>query len=726
MRTRTIGLPGAFLLLLPQLAWAQQAATPPAQPSPASDAAAVTPAYNLGRVDFGVRGNSISGDRARYNRFRDVRDGAYVDRFTLHKETDSWIAAGEADHVGYRDQRFSAAFESFGRVKADFLWDQVPLFISGDTRSLQKDLGNGVLGIDDAVQQAIQAGTLTLSNAMTSATAFDLRSRRHMAAFELTYVANRNVDLTFNVRNTERKGYHLQSFALTNSPGGGIAQELGIPTDQRTTDVKAMVEFGNTRALLTAGMNASWFDNRIPTVQFDNPLRLTDISGGASRGLAPMWPSNSNVSFIVNGSYKLPARTRVLGSLSVGRASQDDVLVAGTINTALVAPPLLRSTAAASADVVSMVYGINSRPMDNVWLNARYRYYDFDNHTPHFEANQLVGDWTLGTSVWETEPLSVRHQFLDLDASFTPINHVAFGVGYGRQDDRRTFRIFEETAENTFRMFLDSTSNPYFTLRLKYERSSRDGSGFDSHLLEEVGEQPEMRHFDVANRDRSRVTSIVTVTPAAWLNLNGSVAYGRDEYKDTGFGLRDNRNRTYGVGFDLMPLATVSAGATYQREKYTANQYSRTANPGPQFEDPTRDWWLDTDDRVNTITAYIDLLKTLPRTDVRLGYDLSDGRVAYVYGLPANQTIFTGTASLRQLAPVTNRLTGGRADVQYFLRANLALGLAYWYEDYDVNDLSLNPTTINSLNIGTATIYSGYLYRPYTAHTTSLRMTYLW
>lgn len=732
MRTQSVRLLGSLLVLVPGLAWAQTGTQPPvpppATPPVIETGTDVIPAPgSLARVDFGVRLDSFTGDRARYNRFRDLRDGVFVDRFRLHKETGDWAAIGEAHHVGYRDQRFAGQFESFGRLKAGFIWDQIPLFISGDTRSLQRDLGGGVLGIDDSIQQAIQAGTLTLTNAIVDAATFDMRNRRHVAAFDMVYTATRDVDVIFKVKSTERKGLHLQSFGLLSSPGNGIAQELGVPMDQRTTDVKAMVEFANAKGMLAAGMTGSWFDNSIPNVQFDNPLRFTSISAGPSVGLVPMWPSNSSISFVANGSYKLPARTRALAAVSVGRASQDEALVPATSNTALVAPPLMRSTADARADILSMVYGLNSRPVENVWLNARVRYFDYDNKTPHFEAIQLVGDWSVGSNLWETEPLSVRNRSIDLDASFTPVNYLAFGIGYGRQDDKRTFRIFEDTAENIFRVSVDSTGNAYFTARLKYERSNRDGSGFDPHVLEEVDEQPDMRHYDVANRDRSRVTALVTLTPTPWLNVNGSVATGDDDYDDTGFGLRDNTNRAYGVGFDLMPLETVNLGVSYQREKYTSFQYSRSSNPGVTFTDPRRDWSLDSDDRVNTVTAYVDLLKALPKTDIRLSYDLSDGKVTYVYGItPEGAPILFPTTPLQQLAPVENRLIDARLDAQYYLRDNVAMGLGYWFEDYEVNDLSLNPTTLNALNIGTSTIYSGYMYRPYTAHSVSLRVTYLW
>jgi len=729
MRTSTLSLTGVLLLISPVLAGAQQETQ---RPAPTAPAATVEPAIaaggsNTGRVNFGLRGEDLDGDRARYNRFRDLRDGAFLEGFRLERSTDAWAFLGEADNVGYRDQRFSGQFESFGKLKANFTWDEVPLFISGDTRSLQRDLGNGILGVDDAIQQGIQGQTLTLANAVGGAVGFDMLSKRKVAAFDAVYTANRDVDVVFKVRNTQRSGYHMQSFGLLSSPGNGIAQELGIPMDMRTTDIRTGVEFANTRGMVSAGINASWFDNQLPAVRFDNPLRFTDISAGPSSGLVAMWPSNSLVSFVASGAYKLPAKTRATAAISIGRAEQNEPFVGSTSNTALLAPPLQRANAEGRADVVSMVYGLSSRPMQDLWLNARYRYYDYANKTPVMHAVTITGDWALNLSEQETEPFSVRRGTLDLDASYAPFEYLSVGAGYTREDAERTFRIFEDTTEDTFRITLDSLGNPYASLRLKYEMSERKGSGFDLHILEAVGEQPGMRHYDVADRDRSRVTGQLTLTPTAWLSVNGSVSMGEDDYKNTGFGLRDNDNRAYGIGFDAVAAETVTLGASYMRERYTANQYSRTANPLPNvtFNDPTRDWWLDSEDEVNTLMASVDFIKTIPKMDIRLSYDLSDGEATYVYGQPANQTVFT-TTPLQQLPPVKNKLTGARADAQYFVRPNVAIGGAYWYEAYRVQDFAFNPATINPLAVGTATVYSGYLYRPYTANAGSVRVTYLW
>lgn len=748
MRTRMMILTGALLLVFSGAARAQQeqavqaSTTPTATAVPASTAPL---APKLGQVDFGFRGDSVSGDAARYQRFRDLREGGYVDRFRFAKDTDQWALKATANNVGYRDQRFTMNYQDIGRLKVNAEWNQVPLFISDSTQWLYKDNGNGVLTIDDSIQRTLQTtgtgigtGFNTLRSVLGGASRYDLRSRRDIGTVNMVYTVNQDVDLKFDVRNMNRSGYNLMSFGFGTSPGLNPAVELGVPMDDRTTDVKGAIEFANTQGLFNIGYTGSWFSNHIPTVQFDNPLRADDISGGASSGLAVMWPTNFSMAVNLNGSYKLPARSRASAFISIGRWEQDEALVAPTVNSA-VAPlvgPLERGSAEAKADIVSMVYNFNSRPNDYVWLNAKYRYYDYANKTPLFESPQLVGDWALGTAIWENEPSSLRRNTIDLDASISAHKYLGVGFGFSREDTDRTHRIFEKTAEDTYRVSFDSTGNQYVTLRAKFEHSNREGSGFEAELLDEVGEQPDTRHFDIADRTRDRFTTTLSITPNAYFDVNASVGNGKDKYGATGFGLRNNDNRTWSLGVDVLPSDRINLGVNYGEEKYTAFQYSRTANPlsatDLTFLDPTRDWSLDQDDKVKTFSASADFLKCLPKTDIRLGYDISDGRATYVYNLKPEQRVFT-TVPLTQLSPLKNKLTDGRMDVQYYLRPNLALGGTYWYEDYKVDDFALGAGTLNSLAPanGTSgafgsTIYSGYLYRNYKAHTGWLRVTFLW
>src|SRR5262245_29809982 len=109
------------------------AATPAvAQQAPA---AAPPPAPVTGEAEFGGRVGSVSGDPARFQRHRDERDGLTLDRARYTRTRERWEFQAALAHAGYRDQRYSADFNQYGKLRASFQWDQVPFFYSVDTRT---------------------------------------------------------------------------------------------------------------------------------------------------------------------------------------------------------------------------------------------------------------------------------------------------------------------------------------------------------------------------------------------------------------------------------------------------------------------------------------------------------------------------------------------------------------------------------------------------------------
>ena len=108
----------------------------------------------------------------------------------------------------------------------------------------------------------------------------------------------------------------------------------------------------------------------------------------------------------------------------------------------------------------------------------------------------------------------------------------------------------------------------------------------------------------------------------------------------------------------------------------------------------------------------------------QFGYDSSKAKSLYVYGLAPDTVI----AAPVQLPPLVNELRRATLDGRYFVTRHLAVGLVYWYDDYNVNDFALGPTgSLASPATGTSTLMMlGYNYKPYTANTFWAKMTYLW
>ena len=703
MRT-TLSIVTAALLLAAGSARAQQAS-----PSPAN-----------GSLDFGLRTTDVSGDPARLQRFRDIGDGAFLERARLERQGSNWFLDVTAEHVGRRDQRYTASAKAAGKLKLLFEWDQIPLFIGRDTRTLFSVASPGVLRIADDIRQGIQAGRLQLADVVGRASGLEVRSRRDTARLDLVYSATRALDLTLKLRTARRDG----TMPWGASFGFNNAAEAPAPIDTRTTDLDAGVEWTNQHGMLRVGYDASSFTNHVGSLVWDSPWRFTDGPSGTvgSQGRLALWPSSHTRGVSAAGSMKLPAGSRFAANLAVGRWTQNENLLPYTINTVLINAPLQRPTAEGEAATLAMNYTFTSRPTRYVWLNARYRYYDFDNRTPPFTASgKVTMDTSQATNGHTSEPLGYTRRNLDVDAAITPAAFTSVRVGYSRAVDDRTFRIFARTTDDVVRASVDAVAARVVTLRAIVEHAVRRGSSFDEELLDEIGEQPMLRHFDVADRDRNRVTGLVQLTPAPFLGLSASASIGKDDYRNSGFGLRNNENRTYAFTADVTPRDEVTAGISYTRERYTARQNSRTAAPGVQFTDPTRDWSVDSADRVSTITSNLDLLKLVPKTEIKLAYNMSRSRAAYVYGVPARSTL----APLIQLPTVRNDLHTGTADLRYFLSQKLAIGVMYWNDRYRVDDFALGSATLDQLALP-GTLFLGSVYRPYTANSGWIRLLYFW
>jgi MtrB/PioB family decaheme-associated outer membrane protein len=708
----------AAAVLVASTASAQAVNTPPPEPNQNTD---ISTLPNLGTIDFGFRGTlyAADSDEARYQRYRDLRNGAFAEGFRYGKENDTQVFDVRATHVGYRDQNYVANFNRYGKVRASFEFNQIPLFYSQDTSTLYTSPSPGTLLLPDSIQTGLQNKTITLPQVAPLASQFDLRQKRSITDFRLIYTATPDLDLSVSFKNTHK----IDEQPWAGTFGFSDAVELPAPLDTRTTEVGAAAEWTRDRGEIRVGYDGSFFRNEVSTLVWDNPLRITDSpTAGPVQGRMSLWPDSNANSGSVSGFLKLPYRSQANAYLSLGDWSQNQPLIPFTINTALPTIPLDRANADTSARITSSNLDFNSRPRDDLWFNVRFRSYDFDNRTPIFHVGNTVAyDTTVEAYAnGGTSPFSFTRKTFDADASWTPITHAAFRAAYTREAIDQTFRTFDSTTENRLRLSVDATAIRGITLRGVYEYAKRTGSGLDEQSLDDIGEQVSLRQFDISDFSQHRFSAIAMYT-LSQLSFNGTVSVGRDDRPGDVFGLRSSDSNGVGVGVDYVPSKAVSMGATYQYEKYTALSASRQANPGPQFDDPTRDWTTDSADHAHTVTASADLLKLWPKTDVRFSYDFVHGQTTYVYGLAPNTTL----PPVSQLPPIFNTRNRVTADGRYFITEHLAAGLVWWFEKYNVDDFAFNPSTLNSI-AQPSFLMLGYVWRPYTANTFWLRLTYVW
>jgi MtrB/PioB family decaheme-associated outer membrane protein len=672
------------------------------------------------QLQIGGRFSSIDGDPARFQRYQDMRDGLLFTDFRYGKDDPNglWLFRAAADNVGYHDQRYSANYERVGRVKISGLWDEIPQFYSVDTKTPYTGSG-GTLLLDDATQFAAQKGG-GLNVWVPLAPQFDLTERRDIGTFNIVATPTPTIDVTGSFTSTRHRGELPwgASFGFSNDV------EVPLPYDSRTNDLTIGTEWSNSRQMLRVSYNGSWFNNLADTMVWDSPLTLADSTSAPGRGRMSLWPTNSAQTVSFAGYSKFAHKTQITGAMSFGFWNQDQPLQPFTINSALTQIPLPRPTAQADAHVFSGNIGLVSHPSKDWRFTARLRDYVYDNHTPATTITQYVSyDTSIGTSsTGGPELYAHSRQTFDADATWSGHGPFALTAGYTRNDNTYNERIVGSSGENVLRLSADAVGTSWMTFRASYEYGSRTGSGLNTALLTEIGEQTAMRHYDLADRNRNQFTGQVDFVPNDMWTFSLSGAVTADDYPGTALGLQNWNGRTVSAGADYHMPNGFGGGGTYNYERYTGLQRSRSASSDPaQFNDPNRDWTTDTAETVNYFSIFVTPPRFGPNTEARLSYDFSYAEGSYLY------TVVPGgpLAQPSQLPAVYNKLQQLHVDVRHRLTHQVAIVGTYLYEPFRVYDFAFDPSVVNGI-VQPSSLVMGYVYRPYTANSGTISLRYLW
>lgn len=746
MRNRLVTTLAALLLASAHLAQAQ---TPPTKPAPPT-----TP--SVGFFDFGFRGGAdVDGDEARFERYRDLRPGATT-LFEMNKRTDTSRFGANAFNIGYRDQRYTADYTN-GKLTVSGLYDSIPLNYLYDAPLSWRDEGNGRLTLDQATRLAIQGPTNaagdgryvgvpcapgsgpTSCNAATSAAAIanrsiytqlvrpdDMEVLREIVNVKFNYIATPSFGFNADFSTTGRNGSMpwAASYAFNN------ANELAVPIDQRNNELKAGTEWVNAKGMFRFDYWGSFFENGIQTLTWDNPIRGTDFTpydaSGYSNGNGPafgqsaLWPSNNLNSFGVTGMYKLLPKTTVNGNVQLTYMRQNESLLPWTLNTAINNDAVLsqfpglralpRASAEAEVNGLNALFTLNSRPLPYLTIQARYRYNDHNNNTPHFDGREyvrfdavpeeFVDDPLTPYEEGFSEYFQITRKNFDVNSTFGLRDFGSVRVGYANERYDREGRGFSSVTEHMFRAAYDANLFNLVTVRASLDAARRRGDGYILSGIDyeegPAGTQPGLRYYDEADRDRTRGTLIFSANPMPMVGVfvqfattrdtflgDESIPVGRDQ-----FGLLSQDMNAVTAGVDISPNDMVQLGLSYGRDTFDALQKSRNANPPPDptWVDPSRDWTLDNSEVVNTFLAYLDVFGLADsKADVRFSFERNDSDNAFDFGGPRIPAL-QAAGQFIPLPTVVNEWNRFTVDVKYYLTSNVGIGVGYWYDKLEITD----------------------------------------
>lgn len=664
----------------------------------------------------GFPNRSSESDRAKFEEYREIPSGGFLEELLLRLESKDKTYSLElgAREPGEKDQNFFLRSSKAGRYYFLFEWDQLPHVFSNNGRSLFGGNRGGNLTIPSVVRSTLETAaapaspdTATIRTTINqNARDIDLRMRQDTARTGFRYTPAPEWDFRLGYAFTQKNGsrpFGANTRTNTTSPFNTV--EIPEPIDYETHDITAGAEYASDWGSIGLSYVGSIFGNDNASVTWDNPFRTTDsLTLGPARGRHALSPDNMAHNVALSGAANLPWASRLMGTISYGWWRQDESFLPMTSNS-LVAPlasPVPAGSLDGRIDTLLANFAYNVRPLRDVSLTARYRFYLLNNKTSELTFLDYVtadgGVTGAGATAPDRQSLALeynRHN-AGLDLGWRPLRMLSLKAGYGWERYDRERRDANVTNEHSGKFSADLTPIDWLLLRASYLFAARRYDKYDhEHFVGDptFADNPpsglhmheNLRKFDMANRDRNKVDLLAQLMPLDSLTFTTSFGLGNDDFKNVGFGITGDDNWNVGADIVYVPVPNVALFANYMHEEFDSKMRSRQRG-GSQGDSANYDWGSKWRDIVDTVGAGVDLALIPKQLDLRLGYGFSTAT-----GEVKSRALGSNPApsiTAVNFPDTKSRLHELTARLSYHLSRNVTARLAYIYERWTDKDFA--------------------------------------
>lgn len=674
-------------------------------------------------------------DSAKFEEYRDVPSGPVGSAELNYKNDTGYHAQASAENVAQHDQEYSLSSGKYNQYNIQLEMDNLPHRYAFDAKSLYSGVGTDDLQFNPQVRDELQHATslnqigTILNKAESNAEDFDLMVERSKKKASLSVDALDPVKLKVEVAQEDREGNRPIGMGF----GFGNAIEIIEPRDYKTTDYKAALEYGTKEVFGSVAYAASFFQNEIGGVTWDNPFRTSDSTSpsaytnpsgsgssfaneGPAQGFYEQAPDNYYQSITATGVLKeLPLQSRLAGTVSFGWMRQDEELAPYTTNTAIgprtpgsasfdaTSPsnlPINSADAAVNTSLYNLV--LTSRPISFMDIKARYRFYERDNQTDTYE----FPGYARFDSSWQdqsihTDPIGYKKHTASLDFGFDVYEQTKLGLGYTFQQMERDHREVSTSDENALKVSLDNSTVEWLNLQTSFEHSDRSVNGNYDPTAPFDGEVPNsqlpfLRRYDEASRKRDAISLLGTVTPGEKYDFTASYTFARSDYDDSDFGLKDDTQHVISLDADYNVTQRSKIYGFYSFERHRSNQLDRQWSPNglgdPYTVETTTasnsNWDAKITDTVHTVGAGVDISLIADKLSFKATYSLSDANGKVDLGSPLGTS--RDDANAFEPANFTESddviIHTLNPKLVYAFSKTLTATLGYMWEKYDVSD----------------------------------------
>jgi MtrB/PioB family decaheme-associated outer membrane protein len=636
----------------------------------------------------------INGNKAKFNEYRDIRDGLYGDVKVKYDDNKYYVDFYSRD-MFYDTQRYNLEGGKWGAFKFNINYNEIPHNFTSDAQTLYSGAGTANLTYPTH-PPSTNTGTWNT---------FDYSTKRKNSSAGFKIDVLKPFFMDFSAAVDERAGIYPIGAAGT-SPGG-IAIELPAPIDYRTDSINLLGGYVRNPLYISLGYFYSNFTNSNMNLNFRNPSTNNTASVTDTYSMPP---DNHYYKVNLKGALKLPLNSKFNIDLATASAKSDALLsnsyvgdVAGGLRSITLSTPSFNG----QVDTNNIATSVTSKPLSFLDAKLFLKYDDRENKSDVI----TITDATQTPATFTNTPFNYRRVKYGTELGFQLPAKFYFLGAYNHSTISREREDIPDNRDDLFSAELRWKGTDFLAARIGYERLDRRAE-FQPPAAASI--ETFIRRFDAAGKSRDTYKASLDFFPTDNFSISLSYKHRETNYPDTILGLTGDRGDEFLIDVDYLINKRIRLFGSFDYERIRLDQFQRqtTGAVDPSLPPtPTNfNWTTAQKDENYSYTAGVEIFIVPEKLTLLLQYSYlqADGSVDYTYLLGANPLPAGRTQDNIDLSSWDGyKLSYFLIRLSYNVTKSLSVAAGYVYEKYDYNDAQ----------------YDGYRYVPAVTGTNGAYLT---
>jgi len=465
----------------------------------------------------------VSSDDYRYGDYTGLDDkGLYLsgDIFARYWGEDAEFMRFDGYRLGQDSRAMFIEGGKQGMFKVRASYQGIPRRIFDSTSTPYRGSGNDTLGLPAGwVRAPTTQGMTQLGGSLQR-----VKIERDWDIYSVGagYTPTSNWAFDVNFRRQERDGKAISSGSFFFD-----AAMFTRPVEDATDELEISTTYNARNWQVNLGYRGSFYDNDNSSLTWDNAY--TAQTPGADTGRMALAPDNDSHQITLAGSMTLPRRTIINGQISLGRMKQDENFLPYTSNSLIATSALPRNSPNAKVDTTNINLRAVSSPWQKVTLQGEFRYNERDNKTSENTYNYVVTDLFNSANSARNRAYDYERYDYRLRGEYRLPARTRLYAGYDYETDERTQQARSKTTTDRVWAQVRAKVTKIADLDVKVYTEKRDGSSYKQPTNTSTPENPLMRKYNMADRDRDGIKARASTYAGERFNLGVEYEYNEDE-----------------------------------------------------------------------------------------------------------------------------------------------------------------------------------------------------